>query len=90
MKIGKRKAIKYLFIVVVIVIATFALLDSTGFFNPKPYTAVSLGSHVYYVPNDRDPDVSIDQFPTVKPLPSEVITPTGQLVPKDSLKESGK
>jgi len=84
-EIGKRKAVKYIFIVVVVVAAAFALLDSTGFFNPKPYTAVSLGSNVYYVPKDRDPDVSIDKFPTVKPLPSQVITPTGQIVPKDSV-----
>lgn len=88
MKIGKRKAVKYIFIVVVVVVAAFALLDSTGVFNPKPYTAVSLGSNVYYVPNDRDPDVSIDKFPTIKPLPSEAITPTGQIVPKDSMKSS--
>jgi hypothetical protein len=86
MRFLKRKIIKYIFIGVVIIGASMALLDAVGFFNPKPYTAVSLGANVYYVPKDRDPAVSIDKFPTVKPLPSEAITPTGQLVPKDSLK----
>lgn len=90
MKLDKRKKIKYIFIVVVIIIAAFALMDATGVFSTKPYRAVTVGSKTHYVPKDRDPDVSINKFPTVKPLPSEVITPTGQIVPKDSLKDSNE
>lgn len=78
--------LKYIFIVVVIIIAGLAMADSLGYFNPKPYTAVSHGSHVHYVPENRDPDVGIDKFPQVPPGPNEVITPTGQVVPKDSIK----
>lgn len=78
-----RKKLKYSFIVVLIVIAGFALADALGAFNPKPYTAVSHGSHVHYVPKDRDPDVPLDDFPMKEPGPNERITPTGQVVPKN-------
>ena len=74
---------KYVFIVVVVVLAGVALADALGFFNPKPYTAVSHGSHMHYVPKDRDPEVPINKFPQTEPAPGEKITPTGQIVPKD-------
>lgn len=74
---------KYLFIALVAVLASIALADALGYFNPKPYTAVSHGSHVHYVPDDRDPDVSINNFPQTEPAPGEKITPTGQIVPAD-------
>jgi hypothetical protein len=80
-----QKIVKYIFIGVIVIIAGLALAAALGYFNAKPYKAVPLGSRVFYVPNNRDPHVKIDKFPTVKPLPSEVITPTGQIVPKDSL-----
>lgn len=72
---------KYLFIGVVLVLAGIALADALGYFNPKPYTAVSHGSHSHYVPHDRNPDVSIDKFPQEEPSPGEKITPEGQIVP---------
>jgi hypothetical protein len=78
-----KNKLKYIFIVVVVVLAGFALADSLGYFNEKPYTTVSHGSHSHYVPQDRDPDVSIDKFPMEEPAPGEKITPTGQVVPAD-------
>lgn len=78
---SSKNTLKYIFIAVVVVLASLALADSLGYFNPKPYTAVSHGSHVHYVPDDRDPDVSIDKFPQEEPGPREKITPTGQIVP---------
>lgn len=77
-----KNKLKYIFIVLVVVAAGFALSDALGFFNPKPYTEVSHGSHVHYVPEDRDPKVGIDKFPQQEPGPGEMITPTGQIVKK--------
>lgn len=81
-----KNIVKYIFIAVVLIAAGFALADALGFFNPKPYTAVSHGSHFHYVPENRDPDVGIDKFPQQEPRSFEVITPTGQVVHQDSLK----
>lgn len=78
-----KNKLKYIFIAIVIGLAALAMADALGYFNPKPYSAVSHGSHVHYVPDNRDPDVSIDKFPQAEPAPGEKISPTGQLVPKD-------
>ncbi|MDZ7772694.1 MAG: hypothetical protein U5K31_08155 [Balneolaceae bacterium] len=80
-----RNRWKYLFIGLVLVLALFALADSLGFFNPKPYTAVSHGSHFHYVPHDRNPDIGIHEFPQEEPGPGEVITSQGEIVRTDSL-----
>ncbi len=76
-----KNRLKYIFVGVVLVLASLALADALGYFNEKPYTAVSHGSHEHYVPHDRDPDVSIDKFPQEEPGRGEKITPTGQIVP---------
>lgn len=81
-----KNKLKYLFLLAVLVAAGFALADALGAFNPKPYTEVHHGSVIHYVPDNRDPDVSIERFPTQKPGPNEVITPTGQLVEKSEWK----
>lgn len=75
-----KNRLKYLFVVVVIVMAGFALADALGFFNEKSYTEVSHGSHIHYVPHDRDPDVEIHNFPMREPGPNQRISPTGQIV----------
>lgn len=80
-----KNKLKYLFIAAMIVAAGFAMADSLGFFNPKPYTAVSHGSHFHYVPENRDPNVGIDKFPMEEPGPDEMITPQGQIVKKSEL-----
>lgn len=80
---NNKNKLKYLFILIVIVAGGFAMADSLGYFNPKPYTAVSHGSHVHYVPDNRDSKVSIDKFPQIEPGVDELITPTGQIVKKD-------
>lgn len=77
-----KNKLKYIFILFVIVMAGFALADSLGYFNDKPYTEVSHGSHVHYVPKDRDPGVPLDDFPMTKPGPNQMITPEGKVVPK--------
>jgi hypothetical protein len=77
---SRKNIFKYFVIVGIVILAGFALADALGYFNPKPYTAVSHGSHVHYVPENRDPDVSIGDFPTEEPGPGERITPTGKIV----------
>lgn len=77
---SRKNIFKYLVIVGIVVLAGFALADSLGYFNPKPYTGVSHGSHVHYVPENRDPDVPIGDFPTEEPGPNEKITPQGKVV----------
>lgn len=74
--------IKFLILALVLLIAGLALADSLGFFNPKPYTAVTHGPMIHYVPRNRDPDVPIERFPTREPGPGEMITPEGQMVKK--------
>lgn len=83
-----KNKIKYLFILAVVVAGGFALADSLGYFNPKPYSEVSHGSHVHYVPDNRDPNVGLDKFPTEEPGPGEIITPTGQIVKQAEWKQS--
>ena len=80
-----KNTLKYIFIVVIFALAVLALADALGYFNTKPYTAVSHGSHVHYVPDERDPDVSIDKFPQEEPGPNERISPTGQIVPAEKI-----
>lgn len=77
---SRKNIFKYLVIVGIVVLAGFALADALGYFNPKPYTGVSHGSHVHYVPENRDPDVPISDFPTEEPGPNEKITPQGKVV----------
>ena len=51
-------------------------------YGDKGYMEVSHGDHKHYVPEDRDPNVSISNFPTSPPGPNERITPNGRIVPK--------
>ena len=51
-------------------------------FGGKEYAEVSHGNHVHFVPKDRDPEVSISNFPTSAPGPNERILPNGQVVPR--------
>lgn len=77
----KKNKLKYIFIGIVLVMAALATADSLGVFNTKNYSAVSHGSHNHYVPEDRDPNVSIHSFPTEEPGPNERITRDGRVVP---------
>ena len=77
-----KNGLKYVIIFVIAILAGFAMADALGFFNPKPYTKVSKGSHAHYVPDERDPDVPITRFPKRPPRASEKITPKGQIIQK--------
>jgi len=79
-----KNILKYLFISGVLICAGFALADSLGAFNQKPYKAVSHGSHNHYVPFDRDPAVPLSDFPTEEPGPNERITAQGKIIKKST------
>ena len=74
---GKTKLGVYIFLGAVILVA---LLESIGTFDTKHYYEVPHGSHTHYVAKDKDPNVSVSQFPTRPPGPDERITPQGQIV----------
>lgn len=48
-------------------------------FRGQDYLEISHGDHSHYVPKDRDPDVSISNFPTSPPGPGERILPDGRV-----------
>lgn len=81
---GTRKWLKVAALIVAVLFFAFVLADSLGLFTSTPYTAVPHGDHVHYVPNDRDPDVPLNQFPTTEPDLEEIITPEGEVVPATS------
>jgi hypothetical protein len=60
-------------------LAFFSALDP---FGDKGYVGISHGDHTHYVPEDRDPDVSISNFPGTPPGPNERILPDGRVVPR--------
>ncbi|MCB0717332.1 MAG: hypothetical protein KDD65_02730 [Bacteroidetes bacterium] len=75
----RKKPILY---AIALLFVGFVLLDSLGVFDDKDYYEVPHGSHTHYVAKDKDPDVSVGQFPTRPPRENERITPQGQIVPK--------
>ncbi len=81
-----RKKIRIFFGIFALLLAGLVVADSLGVFDSKPYREVPHGNHSHYVPHDRDPNISISDFPTSPPREGERITPTGEIVP-DTLGE---
>ncbi len=81
-----RKKIRFLFGVFAVVLAALVIADSLGVFDSRPYREVPHGNHSHYVPHDRDPTISISDFPVRPPREGEKITSTGEIVP-DTLGE---
>lgn len=63
-------------------VLALALWSAINPFGEEGYVAISHGDHTHYVPEDRDPDVSISNFPTTPPGPDERILPDGRVVPR--------
>lgn len=82
-----RKWFKIIVVVGILLFFGLVIADSLGVFNPKPYTEVPHGSHVHYVPHDRDPDVPLNAFPMTAPGPGETITPRGEIVPESAVEQ---
>lgn len=71
--------------VVLLLAAAFfglVLADTLGVFDHRPYYEVPHGNHTHYVAKDKDPAVSIGDFPTRPPNDDERITSTGEIVPR--------
>ena len=58
----------------------FVIYQVINPFPNQPYMEIPHGDHTHYVPKDRNPDVSISQFPTQPPGPNERIMPDGRVV----------
>lgn len=72
-------------IIIGALVALFALLLVWRALNPyseSGIVGIPHGNHVHYVPEDRDPDVPLGNFPTTKPSPDERILPDGRVVPR--------
>lgn len=67
---------------IVLLIGGFLLVDALDIFSDAPYKVIPHGSHSHYVPHDRDPNVPLENFPSVPPRPNERIMPNGEVVPK--------
>lgn len=65
---------------VIAVILGLAFYGAVEPYDERGYVAVPHGDHAHYVPRDRDPDVSISNFPTSPPGPNERIMPDGRVV----------
>ncbi len=77
-KTKKRLAV----VSIVTLLAVYLLVDALHVFDDSPYLEVPHGSHSHFVPRDRDPNVPLENFPTVPPRPNEKIMPNGEVVPK--------
>lgn len=74
-----RRWLVLVFFAALVLILMQPILDPYG---EKGYMEISHGDHTHYVPRDRDPNVTISNFPTSPPGPNERILPNGQVVPK--------
>lgn len=75
-----KRVLKWVVILAALLFFVSVLRESLDPFGDQPFLEISHGDHVHYVPRDRDPQVSIGNFPTQKPGPNETITPEGRVV----------
>lgn len=78
-----KRVLKWVVIIAALVFFFSVLRESLDPFGDQPYVEISHGDHVHYVPKDRDPKVSIGNFPTQRPEPHETITPEGRVVERE-------
>ena len=81
-KIGPFTVRRWLVLILFAVLVLILMQPILDPYGDKGYMEVSHGDHSHYVPRDKDPNVSISNFPTTPPGPNERILPNGQVVPK--------
>jgi hypothetical protein len=77
-----RKRLRWLLFVVILIFFVLVMRRVLDPFGDQGYVEISHGNHSHFVPEDRDPNVSLDRFPNVAPGPNERILPNGQVVAK--------
>jgi hypothetical protein len=77
-----RKRLRWIVLVIVLIFFVVVMRQVLDPFGDQGYVEISHGDHSHYVPEDRDPNVGLDRFPTVPPGPDERILPNGQIVSK--------
>lgn len=78
-----RRILKWVAFVVGLLFFLGVLREAMDPFGDEPYIEISHGDHVHYVPEDRDPNVPINRFPTIEPAADERITPDGRVVKQE-------
>ena len=76
------KRLRWILLVVLAIFFAIIMRQVLDPYGSKGYAEISHGHHVHYVPEDRDPNVPISNFPTRPPGPNERILPDGRIVPK--------
>jgi hypothetical protein len=66
------------------VVLAYALVQALNPYNERGLAEITHGDHVHFVPEDADPDVSLDAFPTTPPAPEERVLPDGRVVRADA------
>lgn len=77
---SRRSLRRWVLLVVAAVFFAFVTYQVLNPFPDQPYVEISHGSHVHYVPKDRNQDVPVSNFPTRPPDANEHITPEGRIV----------
>ena len=75
-----RRIFRWVALVAGLIFFAFVFQRVLDPYGDAPYVEISHGNHVHYVPEDRDPDVPVGQFPTQPPAPGQRIMPDGRVV----------
>ena len=76
----RRRIFRWVMLVVALIFFAFVFQRVLDPYGDAAYVEISHGNHVHYVPEDRDPDVPIGQFPMQPPGPGQRIAPDGRIV----------
>jgi hypothetical protein len=74
---------RWIVLAIIIFVIGLALYGAVEPYDERGYVGIPHGDHSHYVPRDRDPNVSISNFPTSPPGPNERIMPDGRVVQID-------
>lgn len=74
---------RVLVLLAVLVLLVFVMAEVINPFGSNEYLPIGHGDHYHYVPENRNTDVPISEFPTEEPRSNERITPDGRVVPAE-------